>query len=267
MKPISQLKQIKPLKLKYQLIIMAVAFLLLFAVCLVYQAPASKILAMVSLPDGVYLEGVKGRAVDGSAKVLHVDKYEYNNINWTASLLGLLTGRYTVKVADPKGLTGKTDISYGNGDVEVNNLHVGITFQNMLKYTKYTLPVDVSGSITVGVSNAVFNAKRCKKMVSGNIDITGLDVFTPLGNYAIGDGVLALSCRNGLFIVKLKQENPYFSIDGNMEYDMKDQLYRVKAFAKPSPAKGNEVKPLLQMMGQPNSTGTYEINFQGKFSY
>ena len=97
--------------------------------------------------------------------------------------------------------------------------------------------------------------------------LTGLDVSTPLGNFALGDGVLSMSCRNGLFIAKLKQENPYFSIDGNLEYDMKERLYRVKAFAKPSPSKGAEIRSLLQMMGQPNSTGTFEINYQGKFTY
>ncbi len=268
MKPItSQLKQIKPLKLRYQLIIMGVIFLLAFLICLVYQAPASKVLAKIDLPKGVYLEGVSGRAVDGGAKVLHVDKYEYNNIRWSTSLIGLLTGTYTLKFADPKGLTGKTDISYQNGDVNVSGLHLGISIPNFLRYTKYNLPVDVTGNISLSISNAVFSASRCKKMVSGNIDLTGLDVSTPLGNFALGDGVLSMSCRNGLFIAKLKQENPYFSIDGNLEYDMKERLYRVKAFAKPSPAKGAEIRSLLQMMGQPNSTGTFEINYQGKFTY
>jgi hypothetical protein len=267
MKVASQFKQIKPLKLKYQLLIMAVVFILAFFVFVVYQAPASKILAKIDLPKGVYLEGVSGRAVDGSAKVLHVDKYEYKNIHWSASILGLFTGTYTLMMSDPKGLTGKTDISYKDGDVEVSNMHLTISFGNMLKYTSYSLPVDVTGNIAVSVGNAVFNANRCKKMVSGNIDITGLDVGTPLGNYSIGDGVMGLSCRNGLLIVKLKQENPYFSIDGNMEYDMKEQLYRVKAFAKPSQERGAEVRPLLQMLGHPNSTGTYEINYQGKFTY
>lgn len=264
---LSQVKSVKPLKLRYQLLVMAVVFIVAFLICIVYQAPASKILAKIDLPKGVYLEGVSGRAVDGSARVLHVDNYEYKNIHWTTSLFGLLAGTYTLQMSDPKGLTGKTDISYKNGDVEVSNMHLSISFGNMLKYTSYRLPVDVTGNISISVGNAVFNSSRCKKMVSGNIDITGLDVGTPLGNYSLGDGVMGLSCRNGLFIVKLKQENPYFSIDGNMEYDMKEQLYRVKAFAKPNPAKGNEVRPLLQMLGQPNSTGTFEINYQGKFTY
>ncbi len=268
MKPIaSQFKQLKPLKLKYQLIIFGVLFFLAFLVFIIYQAPASKVLAKIDLPKGVYLEGVQGRAVDGSARALHINKYEYKNIHWTTSLLGLLAGSYTVRVSDPKGVTGKSDVSYADGDVILSDLHLNMTIQNFLKYTSYTLPVEVSGLISVEVGEAIFNFNRCKKVTSGNIEISGLDIFTPLGNYSLGDGVLSFNCRNGLFIVKLKQENPYFSIDGNMEYDMREQLYRVKAFAKPNQAKGNEVRPLLQMMGQPNSTGTFEINFQGKFEY
>ncbi len=73
---LSQVKSVKPLKLRYQLLIMAVIFIVAFLICIVYQAPASKILAKIDLPKGVYLEGVSGRAVDGSAKVLHVDNYE-----------------------------------------------------------------------------------------------------------------------------------------------------------------------------------------------
>ena len=41
----------------------------------------------------------------------------------------------------------------------------------------------------------------------------------------------------------------------------------VRAFAKPKENHRNEVSMLLQMFGKMNPTGTYEIVYQGTFTY
>ncbi|MGN1357083.1 MAG: type II secretion system protein N [Succinivibrionaceae bacterium] len=231
------------------------------------EAPAGKVLALTGLPPGISLSGVKGTIVNGQSRILRIRNYEYRNLKWQTSLWGLLAKSAQVSISDPQGLNGRSRISYdGSGTISLENTSLRLSLVNLLKYTRYQLPVDVSGWASLQLTKAEFTPEQCLK-AQGKAELNSVVVMTAMGNYNLGNVQLELNCRNGKFIARTKHNNPYFSLEGNLEYDMKSRKYSVKAFAKPDDASGNEVQLLLDMLGKANSTGTYEINYQGIFNY
>lgn len=244
-----------------------VAFIALTGYFVVAEAPASKALSMVKPPAGISLDGVSGEILDGRAKVLNVDKYSYENVGWKTSIFGLLSKSFDISIADPKGLSGTASVQLLDGNkISLTDVDLKLSISNFLKYTHYSMPVDISGGIGLDVDEAVFGQKKCNK-VNGKIKLSKIDIFTPLGGYVLGDAVLELNCRNGVFVAKLSQDNEYFGIDGNLEYDMSNRGYKVRASAKPKEAKAADIKPILEMIGTINSQGAYEIKYEGTFTY
>ncbi len=245
-------------------VVLFVASFIYFAVA---DAPAQKILAMINLPREISLYGVDGTVLNGKAKTLKVQQYEYRNVRWRTSLLGLLGKSVELSISDPQGITGRGSVSYdGSNTLSLSDIFLHLSVANLLKYTKYQMPVDIAGATTLKIKNADFTAKKCIK-INGVAELNDIVIMTALGDYSLGRMTLDLNCRNGLFTAKTNHANPYFTLDGNLEYDMNTRKYSIKAFAKPDVENGAEVKILLDMLGKPNLTGAYEINYQGTFVY
>lgn len=249
------------------ILLLVVLFIVSLVIFVVYEAPVSKVLAKIPLPPGISILGANGTILEGQAKTLRIKNYEYHNLKWDTSILGLISKFANVSVSDPKGLTGHASLKLEENDtIVLTDLALHLTIPNFLKYTKYNLPVDIAGLIDIKLKEAKFNTQKCMK-IEGTLDLDGISVMTPMGDFNFGKLILDLNCRNGLFIAKTKHSNPYFSLDGNLEYDMVTRKYSVKAVAKPNVEKGNEIKMILEMIGKSNNAGAYEINYQGVFVY
>lgn len=252
----------------HKILICVGVFLVFFLYFIFSTAPAAKVLNLVSLPKTVSLVGVSGTIFDGAARTLSVDKYTYENIRWSTSLWGLITKQLTLVIKDPQGLNGVGDLQFNkDGSYDLDDVRMKISFANFLKYVKYTLPVKVSGNIDLKINDAQISMNKCRK-IKGDVGLDGIVVYTPMGDFDLGSSKIDLNCRNGLLIAKMvKADNEFFTLDGNMEYDLPQRAYVVRAFAKPKEAHKNEVAMLLQMFGKMNPTGTYEIVYQGQFTY
>lgn len=254
---------------KIHKILIGVAVFLIFFVYFVFQiAPANKVLKLVPPPKNISLVGVSGTLFDGEADSVTVEKYSYENVRWKTSLWGLITKQLTLIIKDPQGMNGSGNVQFNSdGSFNFDSVKMKISFANFLKYVKYTLPVKVSGNIDLSLDEAMLSINKCRKL-KGSVDLDGVIVFTPMGEFDLGSSKIALNCRNGLLIAKMmKADNEYFTLDGNMEYDLPKRAYVVRAFAKPKETHKNEVSMLLQMFGKMNPTGTYEIVYQGQFTY
>jgi general secretion pathway protein N len=254
---------------KIHKVLLGIAFFLIFFVYFVFEtAPAAKVIKMIDLPKEISLVGVTGTVFDGAASNLTIDKYSYENIRWHTSLWGLITKQLTLIVKDPQGLNGIGSVQFNkDGSYDFEDVKMKISFANFLKYAKYSLPVKVNGNIDLSIDEASMSMNKCRKL-KGNVGLDGVVLFTPMGDFDLGSSKIDLNCRNGLLIAKMmKVENEFFSLDGNMEYDLPRRAYVVRAFAKPKENHRNEVSMLLQMFGKMNPTGTYEIVYQGTFTY
>ena len=134
-----QLQDIK----KYSAI--GAGFIALYLFFLISSTPADKLISQIALPKGVSLQGISGSAFSGKAKSVTINKYSVENVQWSVSLLSLITFNPSVAVnfGDRLGsLSGSMELSNFGAEMFVENAEVLIDANELV--AKLNLPIDVN---------------------------------------------------------------------------------------------------------------------------
>lgn len=251
--------------MKLKISITIIIFIFVFVISFIIQAPVSKVLNFVNIPNNIYIEGVSGSITKGAIKTLYIDNNSFQNITWNTSILGLLKKQARFDISDPKGYSGYVNFKLvSNDSFEFEQSKLKISLTNFLHNIKYEPPMDLSGFINVKIDEGKIAQKKCKKL-KGSIDIRGLIIYTPIGEMNLGNPIAILNCRNGVVIAKIEaKNNEYLSFEGNFELNLESGLYSIRSFVKPDSNHEKDISTFLEIIGKKNSSGIYEIIDNGK---
>ncbi|WOH36686.1 type II secretion system protein N [Thalassotalea fonticola] len=248
-----QLQDIK----KYSAI--GAGFIALYLIFLISSAPADKLITQVPLPKGVSLQGISGSVFSGKARTVTINKYTVNNIEWSVSLLSLLTfdPSITINFGDRLGsVSGSMDLSNLGPEILIENAQIIVDANEIV--TQLNLPIDLNagGQIKLNVASYGMGKPVCAVangiILWDNANVNAMDEDIDLGSLQA-----SLSCNKGALEVTVDPKNDLgLELTANA-YSMK----RVTAdgYLTPGDKFPHALRPVLGFIGKKDSKGRYTI--------
>ncbi|WNC72591.1 type II secretion system protein N [Thalassotalea psychrophila] len=248
-----QLQDIK----KYSAIV--AGFIALYLIFLISLAPADKLISQISLPKGVSLQGISGSAFSGKAKSVTINKYTVENVQWSVSLLSLITFDPSVAVNFGDRLSsvsGSMDLSNLGPELLVENAHVIVDANEVV--TQLNLPIDMNagGQVTLDILAIGLGKPVCAiadgVMQWDNANVNAMDEDIDLGSLKA-----TLACNEGALAITIDPKNDLgLELTANVA-----SMRRITAdgYLTPGNKFPSALKPVLGFIGKKDSKGRYTI--------
>lgn len=248
-----QLQDIK----KYSAI--GAGFIALYLLFLISSAPADKLISQVQLPKGVSLQGISGSVFSGKAKSVTINKYTVSNIEWSVSLLSLLTfdPSVTINFGDRlASVSGTMDLSNLGPEVLVENAHVVVDANEVI--TQLNLPIDLNagGQIQLDIASFGLGKPVCAVadgvVLWDNANVNAMDEDIDLGSLKA-----SLACDKGALAITVDPNN-------NLGLELTAYVANMKrisanGYLTPGSKFPSELRPVLSFIGKKDSKGRYTI--------
>ncbi len=209
---------------------------------------------------GIQLGGVEGTVWSGSARVLKTDGFHLQNVGWEVRFLPLLLGRLELKL-DSADKEIKFSTYAGRtlgGTVYLRGLQSQVSIATLQAMTPYSVPALQGQLISEDLEISLSDGMVVKG--TGNLLWKGaaVTVGSPLD---LGGFSLQLKTEAQEITGRLKDTGGPLQAEGVVKL-MPDGAYQFRG--KLTPRDGNsDLAQSLRMLGRPNKTGDYELNYNG----
>ncbi len=213
--------------------------------------------------DGIQLGDVGGTVWFGSARVLKTDNFHLQNVDWEIRFLPLLLGRLELKLdsADEElkfnAYAGRTL----GGTFYIRELQGQVPVATLQAKTPYSVPALQGQLIFDDLEIALSNGE----IVKGTGHLLWKEATVTVGSpLELGAFSLQLETEAREITGKLKDAGGPLRAEGVVKLTP-DGTYQFRG--RFTPRDGNsDLGRNLRMLGAPNSTGDYEINYNGHLS-
>ena len=249
-------------------IVYVVIFVTFFFASLIAGLPISWVLAQVPTPPGLEITNPQGTLWKGRAANVQWQQQNLGKLNWDFQWSSLLMGKAEFDVGFGRGsdlnFKGQGFVGYGLLDGPyAEKLEVSMPVDKALQQAQLPLPVGASGRLTLKVNQATYAAPWCKSG-DATLTLTQARVQSPVGELQLDEATANISCENSLLKASGSQNSSQVSAEFSGELTP-EQAYSATAWFKPGAEFPQSMNEQLKWLGDPNSKGRYEFDYQGRF--
>ncbi|WKE65924.1 type II secretion system protein N [Gallaecimonas kandeliae] len=236
--------------------------LLLFLVALIWQVPASAVLARVQLPPQVQLSGVEGSLWQGSVAKLQLGDIAFDQLQWQAHPWQLLTGKLGVSLHSRPGATRlAASLTLGlGGKLAVENLVMKAPVAPLVANVRLPVPSQVSGELSLAIPEFRLGKPWCEAL-AGKAQWLDAGVTNRFGDFDLGRIDADLGCDKGALTAVVRDTPPRLGLE--LEARVDASHYQVRGFAKPAADQPKSLQDAFAFFGKAGSDGRYPVQFKG----
>lgn len=243
-------------------IIIGVCIYLVFLIALL---PASFVVKMAPIPNGISLNGVSGSIWSGSIEAVEIQKRQLEQVQWQLSPWGLFLGQARLDlVIGNRGtaVNGKGLVTLSMSGVDAEGLRFEAPSSFLLGNSRLPFRTKIGGDISLFVETLEQGTPWCEQL-NGKLFLNSANVTNQFGNYPLGDIELGLSCVDGNVRVKSDETMNQLGLAGTVVLQA-EKVIQVSAKIKETPSQPEDLKKALAFLGKKDSQGYYPISYQGR---
>ncbi|MBM7071116.1 type II secretion system protein N [Shewanella sp. 202IG2-18] len=243
-------------------IIIGIAIYFVFLVVLI---PAKVVMTFIPLPSNVKVANIDGSLWQGRASSIQVMGKAFDQVHWNLNPWALLIGKVSADITVGSKATSfntKGHISYSFSGAQIENLNLGTNADFILAGQRLPFGTKASGDITLHINEFVQGAPMCEAL-AGKVLLHHVNVNNQFGVFPLGDLAFGLSCEQGEAVLTAKESDNQLGVSGTVSIG-ENNRYKVAAKLKPTKNLPEMIRNNLQYLGQPDSQGYYQINYQGR---
>ena len=250
---------------------LSVIGVLSYGTFLIINMPADKLwhaLPANNLP--VQLYDITGTPWSGAAESVVIRNGSRQivlpRVHWTMTMSDLIFGRIRLDLVlgnASSSIEGKGSVTLSSEMLKLENITIDTTPAWVIAATGGQVPGNVSGNLFVDLKEATLTKEGCLTL-DGIAGLTGSQFSFILGRFDLGNTEAVLSCDNRELLAKLTQQSPLFSTNGEFRTGIHGR-YTTVAQLTPGTALHPQIRQGLMFLATPNSQGTYNLNFSGRF--
>ncbi len=238
------------------------SFLLCYVIFLLCTLPASFIVAKVTLPKNIDLQGVSGTVWNMSASKVYIDKTQLEKVHASVGFWSLFTLNPEVDISFGDALLpgpeGQLTVSNLFADIKAEDVNITVAANAIAKKMPMIVPLSAHDFVTLEMDEYTIGKPLCKvakgKVSWRKASITALDETVKLGSLSAN-----LLCDKGVLVVEVDPKNDLgltFSA-----YVRDNGKVSGNGYLKPAAKFPEQVKPLLSFLGKTDSQGRYRLSF------
>ena len=249
--------------MKTKLILM---FFFFYGVSLLVTLPAERAIAFIPKQAGIKVAQASGTLWNGKALQLSYKKdLQLQEVDWKFDWSALSHLQLKIAVKFNNGMhamSGKGFIFWGFSGFSVEDLVVDSSAAELLTSRQLTVPVEVSGDVSLVIKKASQGSPYCQEM-DGYLIWNDAKVNSEMGNVDLDSAHIDLSCREGMIVADVKQKSEQLTTTANFLLEEKG-LYQVQGIIKAGDKLEPALKDALSWMGGKNQAGETKFQFNGK---
>lgn len=244
-------------------VLLSFLFVVTLLISVMAHLPAHVGLGFILPLPGIKLDGLSGTVWNGSAASFHVQDQSIGSLDWEVNFLRLFLGKadLTVRLSGVSGLSADGHIGYGLSGAYANDLRLSLSANMISDYLPVPIPVSLSGKVKVVVNEYLVNNPLCNTL-NGTLTWSQAQVISPIGTAELGPVTANLSCKSGNIVMKGKSNSDAIETEFNVSLAPNQQI-EVDGLLKPGEALPESLKSQLKWLGEPDSEGRYQLNFNG----
>ncbi|MGL5947603.1 MAG: type II secretion system protein N [Aeromonas sp.] len=248
-------------------VIIALVFSFAFAFFLLLQVPAN--LALRALPAqyarSLKIEGVSGTLWQGQASRVQYGKEVLAPLSWDLNGWSLLRAAPSaaIKFGSRNTINGQGIVGWNNG-FTAEEFTLNMPAAELLRRLAKSLPfpLTVGGQTQLKLHQFV-QAKPWCQQLDGKLNWYNATFSGPMGEVALADPTITLSCPEGKVIAEIKQQSDAMALTGRFTLET-DGMYLFQGQLKAGKSLPAAVEKALSMLGQPDAQGRFPLRYQGK---
>lgn len=243
-------------------IIIGVGIYLVFLVALL---PASVVVKLAPIPNGVSLSGVSGSIWSGNIESVTVQNRQLEQVQWQLSPWSLVLGQAKLDlVIGNRGtaVNGKGLVTLSMSGVDAKGLRFEAPSSFLLGNNRLPFRTKVDGDISLFIDTLEQGKPWCEQL-NGKLFVNRASVKNQFGDYPLGDIELGLSCVDGNVKVKSDETMNQLGFTGTVTLQA-EKVVQVSAKIKETASQPEDLKKALAFLGKKDSQGYYPISYQGR---
>lgn len=241
-------------------------FVCLYLIALLITLPATALLRFIPQSTGVNIVGASGSAWKGQAALLsYNNKLNLERLSWDIDWLALAALQIKLDVKFNNGhnvMSGKGFVKLGFAGVEIENVLIDLTAQELLSYADLPVPVEASGDVSMVIKEASQGDPYCATL-DGVFVWKNAGVSSDLGKIDLATVDINLSCDNGDVVAILEQESEQLSSNVNLLLQA-GEAYKLAGTIKGSDKLDPDINQALSFLGPKDSSGATVVRFNGR---
>lgn len=239
--------------------------ILLYVVFLIVLLPASLVVALAPLPQGISIGGVTGTLWQGEAATVQIKDRQLEQVKWDIHALKLLTGALAADVqigGRTSALQMKGELGWSFSGVHVANLKLDTGHGFLLANTKLPFGAKVQGDVSLMLTEYRQGQPLCDSL-AGKVFMQNANLTNQFGEYPLGSVELNLACDAGQLQLLAMEDKNQLGLTGTLLLADAGKLV-VKAKIRETDFQTEDMKKALAFLGRKDAEGYYPLVWQGK---
>ncbi|NMP17011.1 type II secretion system protein N [Thalassotalea sp. Y01] len=234
------------------------AFLVLYLLFVVANAPAKKIIGHFKLPKTVHLGQISGSIFSGNVDSVYLGQHKIEDVRWSLSVLSLITFNPSadVEFGNPRlGYSGRFTASDLLSVASLQDVKISADADYIASKLNLMIDIKAAGQVQLDLpqytpGKAVCNAATgVVNWQQAQLDATG--EYVPLGDLAAD-----ISCEKGNVLLAVKPEN---NLGLQLDAIFNGRRLSATGFLQPGAKFPEQLQPMLGFMGKKDNQGRYRI--------
>lgn len=245
--------------------LLAAGLLLCYLGFLIARLPADRVLAHVSLPAGLQVEGVQGTLWEGKIGTLRWQRHELHAVRWELLLSHWLrlAPAVALKFDDRAGLLGEAEVTWQGGVLTVSNARLQADAGWLAAQSPAPLPVALNGTLSWRDGELAVTPQGVCQSLAGSLNWQGASVVSPFGPLDLDTAQARLSCSKGRWQAQVKQSSSQLRTEGRVDMGTQGD-YQIDARLFPASSLAAAYRQGIDMIGPRDSEGAVRIKQGGR---
>lgn len=227
--------------------------------------PASLAWQFAPTIPAVEVSGISGTIWSGKAEEITIQGTRFNAFSWEFQPARLLSASLGLDFSlgharAPLYVRGQ--LSFDGKELSVTDLFARSSLEHIQTLLPVSVPAELSGNVNLTASELVMDQSGCQ-FLSGRIHLQEGEVQSPLANLDIGQIDSSLTCGGQSLSLNATQQSEMFESTGHFNVSLNGR-YTMESSVAPTSSTPEQIVQGLTFMGQENSDGTYQFNFNGR---
>ncbi|GEM_PF-6464647 len=239
----------------------------IYVVSLLALLPARLPLSFV--PEQVSLKGVSGTIWNGRIETVRFRDLQLEQFKWDVHGLAFLWLSLDVDVSfgGTKSVTkGKANLLLSPVSMKVEDASFDTDLRTLISGLKieipYSSPEQLNGHVSLLLQEYAYDTPYCKSLTA-HFESRDLDYRSQFGDFLLGDFAVDLACQEGVLQITADKSHNDLGLNAKIELSP-DQNFTILGSIEPTEKMPPDLKSMLGFLGQPDSSGRYPLEFQGK---
>ncbi|WP_137937202.1 type II secretion system protein N [Chitinivorax sp. B] len=230
--------------------------ILLYLLFLLATIPAS-VLPVVfdkTIPGRIELVGLSGSVWRGRVERVAFDGLPLaNKMEWSLSVLRLLTGRVGIELTMSEG---KANVVANRNQIQLRDTRLTVPLAVLGKFVKPVQQYQLNGQGVLAAQHFEWDSGKAQ----GDLTVEWHQASSNMVSLPVlGDYQLVANAGPRGFAGKVTTLSGALQVNGDGTWSQKEGL-SIRLQLRPEPSQAEVLRPLLSIAGQPAADGTYHLN-------